>query len=152
MIHLDTTVTIALLNGRPEQVRKHFAAARKAGTCIGMSVIVFHELKYGAAASERQRGNEEKIALFVASGSIDIIEFSEADADEAADIRAHLRRQGTPIGPCEVLIAAQARRAGAVLVTANTGEFARVPRLQVINWAARPPKDPDERAGNGQHE
>jgi hypothetical protein len=34
---------------------------------------------------------------------------------------------GTPIGPYDLLIAGQARRRSAVLVTANTGEFARVP-------------------------
>jgi len=47
-----------------------------------------------------------------------------------------LRRQGTPIGPYDVLIAAQARRAGTMLVTANTGEFARVPGLQILDWSA----------------
>jgi len=136
MIHLDTNVAIALLNGQPPQVRTHFDAARDAGTPIGLSSIVYHELMYGAAASARRRANEEKIALFIASGRIALLAFDEADAGEAADIRAHLRRQGTPIGPFDVLIAAQARRAGAVIVTANTGEFARVPGLQVLDWSA----------------
>jgi tRNA(fMet)-specific endonuclease VapC len=36
-----------------------------------------------------------------------------------------------------MLIAAQARRRGAVLVTANTAEFMRVPGLQTKDWAAR---------------
>ena len=136
MIHLDTNVAIALLNGQPPQVRTHFDAARDAGTPIGLSSIVYHELMYGAAASARRRGNEEKIALLIASGRIALLAFDEADAGEAADIRAHLRRQGTPIGPYDVLIAAQARRAGTVLVMANTGEFARVPGLQVLDWSA----------------
>ena len=33
-----------------------------------------------------------------------------------------------------VLIAAQARRRGLTLVTANVGEFERVPGLIVVNW------------------
>ena len=136
MIHLDTNVAIALLNGQPPQVRTHFDAARDAGTSIGLSSIVYHELMHGAAASARRRANEEKIALFIASGRIALLAFDEADAGEVADIRAHLRRQGTPIGPYDVLIAAQARRAGTVLVMANTGEFARVPGLQVLDWSA----------------
>ena len=136
MIHLDTNVAIALLNGRPPRVRRHFDAARDAKIPIGLSSIVYHELMYGAAASARRRASEEKIALFIASGRITLIAFNEADAGEAADIRAYLRRQGTPIGPFDVLIAAQARRAGTVLVTANTGEFARVPGLQVLDWSA----------------
>jgi tRNA(fMet)-specific endonuclease VapC len=136
MIHLDTNVAIALLNGRPPQVRTHFDAARDAAIPIGLSSIAYHELMYGAAASTRRRANEEKIALFIASGRIALLPFDEADADEAADIRAYLRRQGTPVGPYDVLIAAQARRAGTMLVTANIGEFARVPGLQIRDWSA----------------
>ena len=76
---------------------------------------------YGAANSERRKANEDKIAVFIISGNIALIAFNEADAAEAADIRAHLRREATPSGPYDVLIAAQARRAGTTLVTANTG-------------------------------
>ena len=36
----------------------------------------------------------------------------------------------------DVLIAAQARRRGAMLVTANRREFARVPRLKTDDWTA----------------
>lgn len=136
MIHLDTNVAIALLNGQPNQVRTYFDAARDAEIPIGLSSIVYHELMYGAAASARRNANEEKIALFIASGRIALLTFDDADAGEAADIRAFLRRQGTPIGPYDVLIAAQARRAGTMLVTANTGEFALVPGLQVVDWSA----------------
>lgn len=136
MIHLDTNVAIALLNDRQPQVRNRFDRARATGTPLGLSVIVYHELMYGAAASERRKANEDKVALLIAAGGLQLIAFEEADAEEAADIRAHLRRQGTPIGPYDVLIAAQARRAGTALVTANTGEFIRVPGLQVLDWAA----------------
>src|SRR5260370_14207420 len=44
-------------------------------------------------------------------------------------------RAGTPIGPYDVLVAAQARRRDALLVTANEREFARVPRLKFEDWA-----------------
>jgi tRNA(fMet)-specific endonuclease VapC len=45
-----------------------------------------------------------------------------------------LERAGTPIGPYDVLVAAQARQRDALLVTANTSEFARVPRLKLEDW------------------
>ena len=48
--------------------------------------------------------------------------------------RAALARTGTPIGAYDILIAAQARRRGATLVTANEQEFARVSGLQTENW------------------
>jgi hypothetical protein len=56
-------------------------------------------------------------------------------AEEAGEIRAAIERAGTPIGPYDVLIAAQARRRSALLVTANTGELARVPGLNAEDWA-----------------
>ena len=49
---------------------------------------------------------------------------------------ADLKRKGTPIGPHDVLIAAQARRHDATLVTANTREFSRVPGLRLEDWTA----------------
>jgi tRNA(fMet)-specific endonuclease VapC len=136
VIHLDTNVAIALLNERSKAVREKFEAARAAATPLRLSTIVFHELMYGAAYSERREANEQKIALFITAGRLTLLPFGEADAREAADIRAHLRRLATPIGPYDALIAAQARRAGAPLVTANSGEFQRVPGLVVTDWAA----------------
>lgn len=136
MIHLDTNAAIAALNGRPQRVRACFDGMRSEGAAFAMSIIVYYELMHGAAASARQRENEEKIALFIASGGISLLLFEEEDAREAALIRAQLKRSGTPIGPYDVLIAAKARRRGATLVTANGREFERVPGLIVADWAA----------------
>jgi tRNA(fMet)-specific endonuclease VapC len=136
LIHLDTNVAIALLNESSKAVREKFETARAAATRLCLSTIVYHELMYGAAYSERRKANEDKIALFIVAGRLTLLPFEEADAREAADIRAHLRRLATPIGPHDVLIAAQARRAGAPLATANSREFERVPGLIVTDWAA----------------
>jgi tRNA(fMet)-specific endonuclease VapC len=135
MIHLDTNVAIALLSNRHPQIRVRFDSAR-ATTALGMSIIVYHELMYGAANSARKQENEEKVSVFVAAGSFTLLDLAEQDAREAADIRAHLKRQGQPIGPYDLLIAAQARRTGSTLVTANTNEFQRVPGLIVADWSA----------------
>ena len=62
--------------------------------------------------------------------------FETEDATHAGEIRAYLERSGTPIGYYDYLIAAQARRRGATLVTANNREFNRVPGLIVADWAA----------------
>ncbi len=51
-----------------------------------------------------------------------------------AAIRAHLERQGTPIGPNDTLIAAHALALDCTLVTDNEAEFRRVPGLRVENW------------------
>jgi tRNA(fMet)-specific endonuclease VapC len=135
MIHLDTNVAIALLNNRQPRIRVRFDAAR-ATTALGMSIIVYHELMYGAANSARKQQNQEKVSVFVAAGNFTLLALAEEDAREAADIRAHLKRLGEPIGPYDVLIAAQARRTGSTLVTANTDEFQRVPGLVIADWSA----------------
>ena len=65
-----------------------------------------------------------------------MLPFEPEDAAHAGDIRAELEKAGTPIGHYDYLIAAQARRRGATLVTANVREFARVPGLLLADWAA----------------
>jgi tRNA(fMet)-specific endonuclease VapC len=95
---------------------------------------VLFELRYGAAKSARPERNAQRIIDFL-SGPIEVLPFAPADAEEAGDIRAALERAGTPIGPYDILVAAQARRRDALLVTANEREFARVPRLKLEDWA-----------------
>ena len=136
MIHLDTNAMIALLNESPRRVRDRFEQARAAGVKMAISTIVHHELMYGAAGSRRRAENENKIAFALLAGGVSVLAFEEADSAHAADIRAHLKRVGLPIGPFDVLIAGQARRHGATLITSNLGEFERVPGLIVMDWAA----------------
>jgi tRNA(fMet)-specific endonuclease VapC len=123
-----------VLNDRSSPVRTRIEAAIGLGHTLALSSIVLFELRYGAAKSARPDRNARRIADFLA-GPLEVLPFESADADEAGDIRAALERVGTPIGPYDVLVAAQARRRDALLVTANTREFARVPRLKFEDWA-----------------
>ncbi|MGI9334742.1 MAG: VapC toxin family PIN domain ribonuclease, partial [Gammaproteobacteria bacterium] len=41
---------------------------------------------------------------------------------------------GLPIGPMDTLIAGSALAIGANLVTHNTTEFRRVPKLRLVDW------------------
>ena len=93
------------------------------------------ELDYGIAKSDRAEQARVLLDGFLSAG-IGQPSFDAEDAREAADIRAFLERQGTPIGPFDYLVAAQARRRGAALVTLNRREFERVPGLMVTDWAA----------------
>jgi tRNA(fMet)-specific endonuclease VapC len=90
---------------------------------------------YGAANSQKREANEHKIALFISASRLQLLDFVDGDATEAAELRAHLKASDAPIGPYDLLIAAQARRAQATLITANTSEFSRVPGLTVVNWS-----------------
>jgi tRNA(fMet)-specific endonuclease VapC len=134
MFCLDTNVAIAFLVGRPERVLTRLAEALHRDS-VALSSIALFELRYGVAKSARRRENTDRLTALLQL-SIAILPFEPEDAEEAGDIRAGLERAGTPIGPYDILIAAQARRRGAVLVTANTREFARVPGLRTEDWAA----------------
>lgn len=98
--------------------------------------IALFELRYGIANSARRIENEQMLDVFL-SAPIETPAFDAADAAEAGEIRAFLKRKGTPIGPYDILIAAQARRRGAALVSANLREFRRVTGLVTQDWAAK---------------
>lgn len=65
-----------------------------------------------------------------------LADFDPAAAIHYAEMRAALEAKGTPIGPLDLLIAAQARSIGATLVPANVREFRRVKGLRVLTWKA----------------
>jgi len=135
MICLDTNIAIYVINRRIPAVRHRLAEQLRMGTEIGFSVIALFELRYGHARSDRRTESDRLLAEFLAPGIV-VLPFDAEDAAHAGDIRADLERKGTPIGPFDYLIAAQARRRGATLVTANIREFARVPGLLVVDWVA----------------
>jgi tRNA(fMet)-specific endonuclease VapC len=131
---LDTNAVIAVIRGEPDIVRKRLRRARGRGEAIAVSSVVLFELWYGVARSGRRRENEERLRVFL-SGAVEIAPFEEEDAMVAGDLRAALDAAGTPIGPYDLLIAAQALRTGATLVTANVSEFARVRDLVRQDWS-----------------
>ncbi len=137
--HLDTNAVIAILNNRPEAVRIKLEAVLEAGrTPVAISSIVLFELMYGAAGSARPERNAERLRVFL-EGCIEVVHFGEEEASIAGTLRAKLKAAGTPIGPYDLLIAAQALRSGATLVTANTSEFARISGLALENWSVAAP-------------
>lgn len=135
---LDTNAVIALLKDQPPNVRNRLRRLVRPGVSIAVSTIVLYELWYGVARSQRRRENAERLRVFL-SGNIDVARFDEDDAVTAGDLRAALETAGTPIGPYDLLIAAQALRSSATLVTANVSEFARVRGLDWQDWTAEPP-------------
>lgn len=133
MLLLDTNVVIAVLTERPAPVALRLDAEIRRRVSIHLSTIVLFELRYGIAHSAQPGRNRALLDAFL-TAPLSILPFEPEDADEAGEIRAHLRQQGTPIGPYDVLIAAQARRRGLTVVTANAREFARVPGLICEDW------------------
>ncbi len=133
---LDTNAVIAILKGKPAAVRTRLGRVAPKATAIAVSSIVLFELWYGVARSERQRENTERLRIFL-SGAISVIPFDADDAATAGKVRAALEATGKPIRPYDLLIAAQALRLRATLVTANGSEFERVRGLVWQDWGAK---------------
>jgi len=132
---LDTNACIALINGNEASVRRKFQRAVGRESVILLSSIVAFELWYGVAKSQRKESNTARLDAFFA-GPLEWTLFDEEDARAAGTVRAELEAVGTPIGAYDVLLAGQARRHGATLVTSNSREFARVSGLKWEDWAA----------------
>ena len=130
---LDTNAVIALLKNQPSNVRRRFRRVVSEGSSIAVPSVALYELWYGVARSERRNENAERLRVFL-SGDIGIVAFGDEDAAAAGDLGATLEAAGTPIGPYDLLIAAQALRSGTTLVTANVSEFSRVRGLLWQDW------------------
>lgn len=131
---LDTNACTALIHGTPKEVRRRFQRAVVKKAIILLSSVVAFELWYGVAKSQRKESNTQRLDAFLA-GPLEWTLFDDEDAREAGTVRAELETAGKPIGAYDVLIAGQARRRGATLVTSNVGEFDRVTGLKWEDWA-----------------
>lgn len=99
---------------------------------LRLSALVVAEREFGLLhhrAGERHRGRFEQLVT-----TLPVEPFTRADASHYAHIRTSLEKRGQGIGPMDTLIAAQALRLAAIVVTRNVREFSRVPGLRCENW------------------
>ena len=130
MTHLlDTDTCIGVLRQRPGMVQR---LSLMAPTDCAVSMVTVFELFCGLAKARDPVRERRKVEQFISV----IIELplDRAGAEAAANIRAELERQGTPIGPYDLLIAGQAVTGGLTLVTNNVREFQRVSGLKLESW------------------
>jgi len=126
---LDTNIFSDLIRNPQGRIAERIAEAGEASICTG--TIVAAELRYGAEklGSEKLSNRVELIL-----SAIEILPLASPADREYGKLRHYLNSKGAPIGPNDMLIAAHALAAGLTLVTANVGEFSRVPGLSVENW------------------
>jgi len=135
-LSIDTNVFVDLIRARTPLVRDRLQAAQADDRTLVASLVVFHELHFGAERDPnpaRQRANVRR-----ALTDVEVMPFDEDDMITTARIRAMLARRGRPIGAYDLLIAGQAVARGWTVVTANTTEFARIDGLNVIDWTTAP--------------
>ncbi len=126
---LDTNICIHIIRRRARSVLERFGAFAVGD--IGLSAITLAELEYGASKSRDPKRNRDALQRFAAP--LEVAAFDRA-ATEYGRLRIVLEREGQPIGPMDLLIAAHALSLGVRLVTSNEAEFTRVSGLRVENW------------------
>lgn len=128
---LDTSIIVAALRRKTRDAVLPRIRARPPGDVV-TSVVVAHELHFGALRSDRPEENRREIATLFAD--LEPLPFTREDAEAAAVARVALRATGMLIGSYDALIAGQALARGLVLVTNNGREFGRVEGLAVEDW------------------
>ncbi len=128
---LDTNILSDLVRHPQGEIANRIAEAGERAICT--SIIVAAELRFGAEKSGSSK-LVDRVDLVLSA--IEILPLESPADREYGKLRHYLARQGTLIGPNDMLIAAQALGASLTIVTANTREFSRVPGLAVENWLA----------------
>ena len=126
---LDTNICSYILRRRPERFLERFAGLSR--EAVWLSAIVAAELRFGAVklgAARFAATIEGWLAGF------DIRPWPVEATRCYANVRATLERQGRPIGNMDLMIAAHALAEDSVVITNNSREFRRVPRLAVEEW------------------
>ena len=127
---LDTNTCIYIINKKPPLVVKRIRSKRPED--VAVSTVTIAELEYGVYRSREI--DQNRIALLEFLVPFTILDFDQSAAATYGSIRASLESIGTPIGPMDILIAAQATSQSLILVTNNEREFRRVEGLQIENW------------------
>lgn len=125
-ILLDTSAYAAFLRDHPGVK----TAVREAAE-VFLSPIVLGELRAGFLRGSKPAENERRLADFLASPRCRVPAIDEETSHRYAAIHAHLRRQGTPVSPNDLWIAASAAQHGLRVVTLD-GDFDRIPQVLVI--------------------
>ena len=128
---LDTNICIYSIKHKPEQVFLRLQEHEPADICI--SSVTYAELVHGVEKSQSIEKNRLALALLLAN--IEILNFDANAAESYGKIRADLEKQGTSIGPLDMMIAGHAKSLNYTVATNNTKEFNRVPGLKIENWA-----------------
>ena len=127
---LDTDTCIYALKQRAAVLERMLSGSRPD---VAVSVITEAELRTGAAKSSSPVKTMRLVENFLRP--LTLVEFTSSDAASYANVRAKLERAGTPIGPLDTLIAAQAVGRKLILVSNNEREFRRVAGLRSENWS-----------------
>jgi tRNA(fMet)-specific endonuclease VapC len=127
---LDTNICIGLIRQKtPKLIRR---LTRCAPGEVGVSSITVAELAYGVNKSTQVEKNKSALERFLLP--IEVADFDQRASVAYGLVRAYLEREGKIIGSMDMLIGSHALSLGILLITNNTDEFQRIPKLKVEDW------------------
>ena len=127
---LDSDVFSLMVRGQDAPINQRMQTLAKGEATL--SVITTGEFYYGVAhapISDLRMKRAQRLIEFY-----DVLPITDEVSARYGEIRATLRAKGTPIGPNDLWLAAQAQAFGLIMVTRNGREFDRVKGLKVEGW------------------
>lgn len=127
---LDTNTCIKYLNGTSKKIKEKLVSHQPKS--IFLCSVVKAELIYGCYKSKNPINNLKKIEIFFKP--FISFPFDDSSAKIYGNIKLLLEKNGTPIGPNDLLIASIALSNNLTLITHNTREFKRIDGLFIEDW------------------
>jgi tRNA(fMet)-specific endonuclease VapC len=126
---LDTNTASYIIKGNIPRVRERLLKVPMSGLLI--SAVTEAELLYGAARKSDSVRLKTAVDEFLLR--VDSLPWDSNAARRYAGLRAALEIAGTPMGNLDLMIAAHALAAEAILVT-NDRSFFRLKHLKIEDW------------------
>ena len=126
---LDTNTSSYVIKGNFPRVREQLLKVPMAE--VGISVVTEAELRFGVARKPEAVSLKAAVEEFLLR--VELLPWTSEAAQHYAQIRAALERAGEPMGNLDMMIAAQALAAQAVLVT-HDRVFRRLKQLKTEDW------------------
>ena len=128
---LDTDIASYVIRGHHRRIETRLKQVAPAS--VAVSAITRGELMYGLKRLPQEHHLQLGVREFLKL--VRVLAWDAGAADFYAEIRHQLTLSGEPIGELDMMIAAHALSAGAVLVTNNLRHYRRI-RLPLLleNW------------------
>jgi tRNA(fMet)-specific endonuclease VapC len=133
MYLLDTNIISCWMRGDPQLISK---IKSYSPSDLSLSTITLAEIYYGIEKSPVKK-KERRLKIEYIKSELDIFPFNEQAAIKYGAIRAALEKLGKPISERDTQIASIALANKLCIVTHNTKEFGRIPKLKVEDWASK---------------
>jgi tRNA(fMet)-specific endonuclease VapC len=126
---LDTNTASYVIKGNFPRLRARLLKVPMAE--VGISVVTEAELRFGVARRPEATTLKSVVEEFLLR--VEVLPWKSEAARHYARIRANLEKEREPMGNLDLMIAAHAVAAGAVLVTTDR-VFGRVKGLRLEDW------------------